>query len=56
MKGQKKEKGKPIEVERAKEWEVERILNKKKIKEVEKCLVQWKGFMAEEIYGKGKKI
>ena len=56
MKRQKKEEGKPIEVERAKEWEVERILNKKKIKEVEKYLVWWKGFTVEGIYRKGKKI
>ena len=56
MKRQKKEEGKPIEVERAKEWEVERILNKKKIKEVEKYLVWWKGFTVEGIHRKGKKI
>jgi len=47
IEGQKKEEGKPVEVEEIKEWEVEKILNKKKIKEVEKYLVQWKGFMAE---------
>jgi len=47
VRGQKKEEGKPIEVEGAKEWEVERILNKKKIRGVEKYLVQWKGFTAE---------
>ena len=47
VRGQKKEEGKPIEVEGAKEWEVERILNKKKIRRVEKYLVQWKGFTAE---------
>jgi len=47
VKRQKKEEGKPIEVEGAEEWEVERILNKKKIREVEKYLVQWKGFTAE---------
>ena len=40
VKRQKKKKGKPIEVERAEEWEVERILNKKKIRGVEKYLVQ----------------
>ena len=40
MRGQKKEEGKPIEVEGAKEWKVERILNKKKIRGVEKYLVQ----------------
>jgi len=39
VKGQKKEKEKPIEVEEAEEWEVERILNKKKIRGVEKYLV-----------------
>jgi len=47
VKGQKKEEGKPIEVKGVKEWEVEKILNKKKIRGVEKYLVWWKGFMAE---------
>ena len=49
MKGQKREERKPIEVERAKEWEVERILNKMKIRGVEKYLVWWKGFTAESV-------
>ena len=44
MEGQKREEAKPIEVERVKEWEVEKILNKRKIREVEKYLVQWKRF------------
>ena len=39
VKGQKKEKGKPVEVEGVKEWEVEKILNKKKIKGIKKYLV-----------------
>jgi len=39
VKGQKKEEGKPIEVKGVEEWEVEKILNKKKIREVEKYLV-----------------
>jgi len=39
VKGQKKEEGKPVEVEK--------ILNKKKIRGVEKYLVRWKGFTAE---------
>jgi len=39
VKGQKKEKGKLVEVEGVEEWEVEKILNKKKIREVEKYLV-----------------
>ena len=38
--GQKKEEGKPVKVEEIEEWEVEKILNKKKIKEVKKYLVQ----------------
>ena len=45
--GQKKEKGKPMEVEGVEECEVEKILNKKKIRGVEKYLVRWKGFTAE---------
>jgi len=47
VKRQKKEEGKPVEVEGVEEWEVEKILNKKKIREVEKYLVCWKGFTAE---------
>ena len=47
VKGQKKEEGKPIEVEGVEEWEVEKILNKRKIRGVVKYLIQWKGFTAE---------
>ena len=47
MKEQKKEEGKPIEVEGVEEWEVEKILNKIKIRGVEKYLVRWKGFIVE---------
>ena len=47
VKGQKKEEGKPVEVEGVEEWEVEKILNKKKIRGVEKYLIRWKGFTAE---------
>jgi len=39
VKRQKKEEGKPIEVEGVEEWEVEKILNKRKIRGVEKYLV-----------------
>jgi len=39
VKEQKKEEGKPIEVEGVEEWEVEKILNKRKISGVEKYLV-----------------
>jgi len=41
---QKKKEVKPIEVEEVEEWEVEKILNKRKIRGVEKYLVCWKGF------------
>jgi len=47
VKGQKKEEEKPVEVEGVEEWEVEKILNKKKMRGVEKYLIQWKEFMAE---------
>ena len=47
VKGQKKDEEKPIEVKGAKKWEVERILNKKKIRGVEKYLVWWKGFTVD---------
>ena len=47
VEGQKKEEVKPIKVEEVKEWEVKRILNKRKIRGVERYLVRWKGFIAE---------
>jgi len=47
VEGQKKEEGKPMEAEGVEEWEVEKILNKKKTRGVEKYLVRWKGFTAE---------
>jgi len=47
VRGQKKEKGKLVEIEGVKEWEVEKVLNKKKMRGVEKYLVQWKGFTVE---------
>ena len=39
VEGQKKEEAKSIKVEGVKEWKVEKILNKRKIREVEKYLV-----------------
>ena len=45
--GQKKEEEKPIKIEGVKEWEVEKILNKRKIRRVDKYLVRWKRFTAE---------
>ena len=47
VKGQKKEEEKPVEMEGIEEWEVEKILNKKKMRGVEKYLVRWKGFIVE---------
>ena len=47
VEGQKKEEAKSIKVEGVKEQEVEKILNKRKIREVEKYLVQQKEFTAE---------
>ena len=36
-----------VEVDRVKEWEVEKILNKRKVQEVIKYLVYWKRFIVE---------
>ena len=40
VEGQKVEKVKPVEVEEVEEWEVEKILNKQKVKGVVKYLIQ----------------
>jgi len=40
VKGQKAEEMKPVEVERVKEWKIEKMLNKIKVKGVVKYLVQ----------------
>ena len=47
VRGQRVEKPKPVEIKGVKEWEVEKILNKRKIQGVEKYLVCWKRFIAE---------
>ena len=47
VEGQKKEEEKPIEVKEVKEQKVEKILNKRKIRGVDKYLVQQKGFTVE---------
>jgi len=36
-----------VKIEGVKEWEIERILNKRKVKGVVRYLVQWKRFMVE---------
>ena len=45
--GQRKEAPQPVVVEGEEEWEVENILNKRKVRGKDKFLVQWKGFTAE---------
>ena len=47
VEGQKKEKGKPIEVARVEEQEIEKILNKRRIRKVNRYLVCQKGFTVE---------
>jgi len=47
VEGQKKKEAKPIEVEGVEEWEVEKILNKRKMRGVNRYLVRWKGFTTE---------
>jgi len=44
---QKREQLAPVIIEGEKEWEVERILNKRRVRRKNKYLVHWKGFMAE---------
>ena len=44
---QRKEVPQPVVVEGEEEWEVKKILNKRKIREKDKFLVRWKGFTAE---------
>jgi len=47
VEGQRKEQLAPVIIKGEKEWEVERILNKRQVREKNKYLVCWKGFMAE---------
>jgi len=47
MKRQRVKEPGPVEVEGIEEWKVKKILNKRKVWGVEKYLVCWKGFTAE---------
>jgi len=47
VEGQKKKEEKPVKVERVEKWKIEKILNKRKIRGVEKYLVHWKRFTVE---------
>jgi len=51
---QKKEQLVSVITEREEKWEVKRILNKQRIREKNKYLVQWKGFTAESDTWEGK--
>jgi len=54
VEGQKKEQPLPVIIEGEKEWEVERILNKRWVREKDKYLVYWKGFMVESDTWEGR--
>jgi len=47
VEGQRKEQPAPVIIEEEEEQEVERILNKRKVREKDKYLVHWKGFTVE---------
>jgi len=55
VEGQQKEAPQPIVIEGEEEWEVERILNKRKVQGRDKYLVWWKGFTAEGDTWEGRK-
>jgi len=48
VEGQKKEIPQPVVIEGKEEWEVEKIMNKRWVRERDKYLVRWKGCTAEE--------
>jgi len=54
VEGQKKEQLALVIIEGEEEWEVERILNKRKVRGKDKYLVRWKGFMAESDTWEGR--
>jgi len=48
IEGQRKETPQPVVIEGKEEWEVEKIMNKRKVQGKKKYLVRWKGCTAEE--------
>ena len=54
VEGQKRERPAPVIIEGEEEWEVERILNKRRIRGKDKYLVCWKGFTAESDTWEGR--
>ena len=55
VKGQKIKEPKPVEVDRVGEQEIEKILNKRKVRRVIKYLVYWERFIAEYYIWKKEK-
>ena len=56
MKEQKVKEPKLVEVDKVEKWEVEKILNKRKIQEVMEYLVCWKRFITENDIGEGGEL
>ena len=54
VEGQRKEQPAPVIIKGEEEWEVEWILNKRKIRGKYKYLVRWKGFTAESDIWEGR--
>jgi len=54
VEGQKKEQPAPVIIKGEEEWEVERILNKRRVQGKDKYLVQWRGFTAESDTWEGR--
>ena len=54
VEGQRKEQPAPVVIKGEEEWEVERILNKRRIQGKDKYLVQWKEFTAESDTWEGR--
>jgi len=54
VEGQKKKQPASVIIEGKEEWEVEKILNKRRVREKDKFLVRWKGFIVESDTWKGR--
>jgi len=54
VEGQRKEQPLPVIIKGEEEWEVKRILNKRRVRGKDKYLVRWKGFTAESDTWKGR--
>jgi len=54
VEGQRKEQLAPVTIEGEEKWEVEQILNKRKVRGKDKYLVRWKGFTAESDTWEGR--